>query len=310
MKKLISVILPCLNESENLPLLIPEIIKNIPSKYDYEIICVDDGSNDNTFSVIKKIAEDDNNVKGLSFHRRFGHQAALIAGIQKASGDAVINMDSDFQHPPEMIPKMLTLWEEGYDLVIPKKTKDSYSGFIDGIQRQLGYFIWKWMSDDIITPGVSDFRLMDRKVVKYLLNSSENEIFIRGLVKMGAKNVAYLPYKTAKRKFGKSSYNFSINKNLFLNGLISFSVKPLRIATYSGLILCISSALFLIFDFIQAIIVGRRILSGYLTIIFMMMILNGFIIFYLGILGEYIGVIFKEVKKRPRYQIDEKINLQ
>lgn len=304
MKK-ISVILPCLNEAENLPLLIPEVIKNIPKKYGYEIICVDDGSTDSTASVIRAMVFKHTHIKGILLHRRFGHEAAVLAGIKKTSGNAIIYMDSDFQHPPKMIPKIIALWEKGHDLVQLQKIEDvnSFKFF-----RKFGYWIWQVISDGVLIPGVSDFRLLDKKIREYLLTSEENEIFIRGIVGLVAKNPAILPYEVGKRKFGKSSYTFKTFINMFINGFITFSTKPIRIATIVGLLIAICAPLFLITDIIIALITNRRILEGWTTIIFLILTLNGFIIFYLGILGEYIGIIFKETKKRPKFIVDETIN--
>src|SRR5258708_21592540 len=144
MKTLISVVLPCHNEEENLPTLIPSILKNIPKKYAVEIICVDDGSKDNTSIVIKAIASKNKNVKGILLHRNFGHQMALLAGIKKSSGKAIITMDADFQHPPFLLPKVIFYWEKGYDLIqLVKKTKKKNNSSTE-FARKIGYKIWQW----------------------------------------------------------------------------------------------------------------------------------------------------------------------
>jgi len=307
MKK-VSIILPCLNEAGNLPLLVPEVIKNIPPKYNYEIICIDDGSTDSTPQVIKTLSKKDKHIKGIILHRRFGHEAAVWAGIEKASGDAIIYMDSDFQHPPVMIPKIIDLWEKGHDLIQLQKRDDQNASGIFRFFRQCGYWVWKFISDGVLIPGVSDFRLLDKKLKGYLISSQESEIFIRGIVGLAAKNPAILSYKVGKRRFGKSSYTMKMFINMFINGFISFSIKPIRLATIFGLLIAILTSLFLIFDIATALIAQRRMLEGWMTIIFLILILNGFIIFYLGILGEYIGIIFKEVKKRPKFIIDKTFN--
>ncbi len=308
MKK-ISVVLPCFNESENLPLLVPEIVKNIPKSYDYEIICIDDGSTDSTKDVIMAMASQNKKIKGLSFYKRSGHQAALVAGIKYAKGEAVITMDSDFQHPPKLIPKFIKLWEDGFDLVNAKKQQDKSQSIFLKIERKIGYFIWSKITDNLIPPGVSDFRLMSHKVAAYVTRSKEKEIFLRGLVTLAAKNKTEIPYKVGQRKFGKSSYTLKMFANMFINGFISFSTKPIRIASLMGLAIAFITGTFLIYDLAYAILTGRKIIQGYVSIVFLMLILNGFIIFYMGILGEYMGVIFKEVKKRPHYLINKKINL-
>lgn len=308
-RKKISVVVPCLNEDENIPKLIPEIVGNIPSAYEYEIICVDDGSSDETFGVVRKLASKDKKIKGISFYRRFGHQPALLAGIRAAKGEAIITMDADFQHPPELLPKIISLWEKGHDLVQLQKggEKKELSWMRPG--RSWGYSIWKFVTNGLLIPGVSDFRMMDKKLVRYILESEESEVFLRGLANLAAKNPITIPYEVGERRHGKSSYTLPMIIDVFLTGFISFSTIPLRIAAVLGFILGVLSTLFLVGDFIHAAITGRRMVAGWLTIVFLMLILNGFIIFYLGILGEYIGVIFKEVKKRPKYLIGKTINL-
>ncbi len=308
-RRLISVVLPCLNESGNLPLIIPEIIAFIPKKYDYEIICIDDGSSDDSFDVIKKMAFKNKKIRGESFYKRFGHQAALIAGIKAARGEAIVTMDSDFQHPPKLLPEIIKLWEKGHDLVKMRKNEDKNVGMTHKITRTICYQIWSFFSDGVLTYGVSDFRLMDRKVAKYILKSGEREMFLRGVASLGARNPVTLPYKVEKRRHGKSSYNLGAFINMFFTGLVSFSTKPVRMAAFVGIFISFFGSVMLVYDLIRALVSGRRIIEGWISLMFVVMILNGFIIFYLGILGEYLSIVFKEVKKRPKYLIAERVNL-
>lgn len=308
MKK-VSIVLPCLNEVKNIPLLIPAIIENVPRRFTYEIICVDDGSDDGTNLVIKKLAQKNNRIKGIIFYRRFGHQLALTAGIEKAKGDAIITMDADLQHPPEMIPQLISLWEKGYDLILPQKKADRTRNPFYKLSRQIVYWLWTKASGGTLIPGVSDFRLMDKKVAQFILSSQETEVFIRGLVNLIANKPIIIPYSVRKRRFGHSAYNLRALTGVFLTGFISFSTKPLRIAAVFGLLLALVTAIFLIFDTVRSIVTGQSIIPGWLTVVALILILNGFSIFYMGILGEYLGVIFKEVKKRPTHLIDQTINL-
>lgn len=310
MKKTISIVLPCHNEEKNISEIIPEIINNIPKIYDYEIITIDDGSTDNTFKIISKISCNNPRIKVIKFYRQFGHQAALLSGIIHTTGDAVITMDSDFQHPPEMLPKMLNYWENGNDLVMLQKEAVFRDEFVNSIFRSIGYKIWKIVSDGILTPGVSEFRLFDKTIKEYITNDKENQIFLRGIISSIAKNPVIIPYKVGKRRYGKTSYNFWKIKDIFISGLISHSMKPLRLAAITGLLLGFSALLFLLIDYINALITGRKIIEGYLTVVCLMLILNGFQIFFMGIMGEYIGVIFKEVKGRPIYIIEKKLNMK
>lgn len=307
---MISIVLPCHNEEENIAEIVPEIIKYIPQKYDYEIIIIDDGSIDKTYNIITGLAQKNSKIKAIKFYRQFGHQAALLSGISEATGDAVITMDSDFQHPPQMLPKMIKLWENGNDLVMLQKAIDFHDEIVNSILRKIGYKIWLIVSDGLLFPGVSEFRLFNKTIQKYVVKDRENQIFLRGVVSSVSKNPVIIPYVVDKRRHGKSSYNFWKNKDIFISGLISFSIKPLRLAGLVGFLIGTSSLLFLVIDYLNAIATGRRIIQGYLTIVFLMLILNGFEIFFMGIMGEYIGVIFKEVKGRPVYLIEEKTNFK
>ncbi len=305
----ISVVLPCLNEEKNLSPLVEEIKKSIPTKYQAEIICVDDGSLDNTWGTIIKLSSKHKWVKGVRFHKTFGQQAALMAGIKEAKGQAIITMDADFQHPPKILPKLIKKWEKGHDLIQAKKKVDKTVSIFKKVGRDLGYLIWTKISDGILIPGVSDFRLMDKRVVEYLLKSGEDQVFIRGIVMLGAQNPSVINYKVGKRRSGTSADTFKKLVNLFITGFISFSIKPLRTASIFGILLITSSCLFLLYSLLNAVFLDRHIIEGWMTMVLFTLTLNGFIILYLGVLGEYIGILFKEIKDRPMYIIEEKINL-
>lgn len=308
-KKKISIVIPTFNESKNAPLLVRELISNIPKKYDYEIIFVDDNSPDNTYGEIFKIARKNKKIKGLCMYKRAGLQSSIMAGVKSAKGDAVINMDADFQHPPSLLPKLISLWEKDHDLILPVKKEDKSSGKVITKLRHIGYKIWENLSDGVLIPGTSEFRLMDRKVVNYLLENQESEIFIRGLVNLASRNPVFIPYKVGKRKYGKSSFSIKRLLGVFSNGIVSYSIKPLRLAAVFGLLVAFSTFIFLSIDILSSIFSGKRILAGWLTLVLLMLILNSFIIFYLGIIGEYLGVIFKETKKRHKYMVGKSVNL-
>ena len=226
-EKLVSVVLPCHNEEKNIGEIVPEITQNIPSSYDYEIICVDDGSSDNSLKEIEQLSRKNNKVKGLSFYRNFGHQQALRAGIEKAKGEVVITMDADFQHPPNLIPKLIALWEKGFDLVQGQKKSDKNASLLINIQRKLGYFLWTKISDGVILPGVSDFRLMSRPIATYIADSNESEVFLRGLVQLAAKKPTTLPYEVNKRRYGKILvYHKAILEHIFIRTNIFLDKTP------------------------------------------------------------------------------------
>ncbi|MBX4205659.1 glycosyltransferase family 2 protein [Candidatus Microgenomates bacterium] len=302
--KLISIIIPCHNEEKNISPIVSEIKKIIPKQYKFEIILVDDGSIDHTRREIFKIGRRNKNIRGIIFYKNFGQQAALMAGLRLSRGNVVIMMDADFQHPPKYIPQIIKLWEKGYDMV--QMQKDSIS---KTKTRNIGYKLWEWISAGTIIPGASDFRLVDKQIVDYIKNAEENETFLRGLVKQAAVNPILVPYKVVKRRYGKSSYTFKMFVDIFINGFISFSTFPLRVAWLVGILITTVTGTALVIDIIDAIFRHERIVRGYTTLIFLTLILNGFVILYIGILGEYLGVIFREIKRRPKYLIREKINI-
>lgn len=308
MKK-ISIVIPCLNEEGNIAPLAQEISKNIPSKYDYEIIFVDDGSTDNTRPEIIRLSNKNKKIKGIFVYKRTGHQQALRSGIINASGDAIITMDADFQHPPSYIPQMITLWEAGHDTVIAQKMEDRHTSMGIRIARNFGYKLWSFAAGEVLTPRVSDFRLIDRNIANAIAKSKERVIFLRGMVRLFAKDTAILPYNVGKRKFGKSSYTLTMFFNMFVNGLLSFSSRPLRLIWGAGLLLCIITAIYVISDILITGFLHRTVIEGWKTLVLLIVILNGFMIMYMGFLGEYISIIFKEIKGREQPIVYDTVNL-
>ena len=296
------------NESENIKPLVKEIKKYIPTEMDYEFILVDDGSRDETFLEASKLAEKDEKIKVLSFYRNFGHQAALIAGLSEAKGDLILTMDSDFQHPPDQISAMLDKWRDGFDLVVAQKENDPTKNLFIKFVRYLGYKSYSIIGDKII-PGVSDFRLMDRNILDYVLSCTEVNSVLRGLVMIPARKVHVHPYKVQARRAGTSSYTISKLFNLFLYTITSFSVKPLRLASIFGFILVFLSFIYLAYILFARFVLGWHIIEGWTALIFCLLLLFGFNFSYLGILSEYIGIIFWEVKKRPKYIVHRRVNL-
>lgn len=303
MRKKISVVIPCHNEEKNIPLVVPEIIHYIPRKYAYEIILVDDGSTDNTHQAIFKLCHKNKNIKGIIFNCNFGHQMAILSGLKQASGDAIISLDADFQHPPSLLPQFIQKWEMGHDLVRSQKISDSHLSFPKRFIRWVGYTVWNFITDGALLPGGSDFRLISKPIRNYLVDSQESQIFLRGNVTLAAGKPAVIKYKVAKRKFGKSSYTIKMFTNMFINGFISFSNKPLRVASIFGGLLFLSVSLFIIGDIIRAFLSGEQIIQGWITGMVVTILLNAILMIYLGILGEYIIIIFKETKKRPPYLV-------
>lgn len=308
-KATISIVLPLFNNGEDLADIVTAIKNNIPPKCNFEFLLVNDGSVDATEDTMVALTAKDPRKKGISFYRNFGHQAALRAGLEHSTGDAVLTMDADFQHPPEMIPKILQLWEAGHDVVIMQKLPNIEPVFIISALRKLGYLIYKFLGGNKILPGVSDFRLVDKQILKYVNACPESRYVLRGLVMLAAKTPIVLPYNVGKRRHGKSQYSAAKLFQLFLDSVTSFSLIPLRFATTAGLLLALASFVYMIAILYYRFVLGKNIIEGWTALMFVILILFSFQFMYLGILAEYVGAVFHDVKKRPSYVIKNKYNI-
>lgn len=315
-QRLISLVIPCFNEAAVLPMLFERIQQAASGwKYEYEVILVDDGSSDTTWEQLQQFHRLDSRWKAVKLSRNFGHQLALWTGLQHVDGDAVVVLDADLQDPPEIIPEFLEKWESGYDVVYAIRRKRKESLF-----KRAAYFCYyrclKLLSEINIPLDSGDFCVMDRRVVQALLSCNEQEPFIRGLRAWVGFNQTGLAYERAGRAAGEVKYTFSKLVKLGLNGIFSFSTKPLKLATWMG-VACSSLA------FIGILIVlvrylfedqlkpfGVRPVPGYASIIIAVLFLGGLQLVSLGIVGAYIGRIFQEVKGRPLTFISESVGVE
>ncbi|TDO24778.1 glycosyltransferase family 2 protein [Pedobacter duraquae] len=302
MSKLISVVIPAYNEEENIIVIIDRlesIFKTL--HYDFEIILVDDGSKDRTLSIIKTAAAARSNIFYIEFSRNFGHQPALKAGLDQATGDAVISLDADLQHPPEMIAEMLQKWEEGYEVVYTRRQEDKNLSLKKRKTSSMFYKLLSSLSDIEIEAGTADFRLLDKKVIDVFRDFHENDPFIRGLVKwLGFKQYA-IDYIPGTRYAGSSKYNLKRMMKLALHGVTSFSIKPLYSAVYLGFILSSLSILYVPYV-LHAFYVGEEV-DGWASMIMTIVFFGGLQLIILGIIGLYIGKMFMQGKNRPNYII-------
>ena len=232
---LISIIIPVFNEEQNVEPLIKRLLP-VVKEMNYEIIFVDDGSKDKTPFVIKKQSTKNENIKLISFYRNFGHQMALMAGYEIAKGDCVITIDADLQDPPEIIPQMIEIWQKGAKIVYARRNERQGENFFKKYTATLFYQLINFLSDTPIPQEVGDFRLLDRQVVNFLNNLNERPSFLRGLVSWGGYPTEFVYFKREKRLSGQTHYGFFKMLNFALEGITSFSVKPLRMATYFGFI--------------------------------------------------------------------------
>jgi dolichol-phosphate mannosyltransferase len=301
---IVSVIIPAYNEEGCLHLLLNRlegIIKKYPG---YEIIFVDDGSNDNTLEELKKIHLDNNSCHYLSFSRNFGHQNALRAGIKHAKGDCIIMMDCDLQHPPELIPEMLAKWNEGYDIVYTTRKDCEKVSAMKRMTSRLYYRILSLISDIKIEKGEADFRLLDRCAAAEINNLPENSLFIRGMVRWLGFNQTGIEYVPSERISGKTKYSGKKMFSLAISGITGFSIKPLRISTLVGVSIAIFSIFYGLYSLYIKLFTDRSV-EGWTSVFFMVTFIGGIQLMMIGILGEYIGKIFIESKKRPHYIIKE-----
>jgi len=305
---LLSVIIPVYNEQDNIKVLLNRLIP-VVKKYQYEIIFVDDGSKDKTPEMLKKQGAKNKNIKLISFYRNFGHQMALTAGYEVAKGDAVISLDADLQDPPEIILKMLERWRVGAKIVYAKRSKREVDGFFKKITAQFFYRFINFLSDTEIPTDVGDFRLLDREVVDFLNKLPEQSRFLRGLVSWGSYPADYIYFEREKRFAGKTHYGILKMINFALDGITSFSVRPLRIATYLGVTAGLLGFVGMIYEIIRKIISPESFVLGWAGIFTAVMFLGGVQLVTIGIIGEYVGKIYTEMQKRPRYLVKEKINL-
>lgn len=312
---MLSIIIPIYNEEETIKTLYNRLI-NVSYSWneDFELIFVNDGSTDSSLALLSDIVKNDNRVRILSFSRNFGHQAAISAGIKNAKGDAIIIMDGDLQDPPEELSKFLEKWREGYDVVyaIRKKRKES---FLKRVAYYTFYRTLALISDIEIPLDSGDFCVMDRKVVDTLNDKlPENIRFVRGLRAFAGYKQIGVEYERDSRYAGEVKYTFKNLVKLALDGLFDFSTFPLRLASYLGFIISIPS--FIIgFFFIIHRVFDFKIFGyspsdtpGFATLAVGMFFLGGVLLIILGIIGEYLGRIYFEVKKRPQYIIEKEIS--
>jgi polyisoprenyl-phosphate glycosyltransferase len=303
-RKKISVIVPCFNEEESLETFNQTLIRHLPENYNYEIIYVNDGSKDHTFPEILKLAQANPSIKYISLSRNFGHQNALKAGYDFATGDCAISMDADLQHPPNVIPELIRKWEEGFEIVNTLRNDHQSISFAKKMSSKLFYLIMRKMSDVNIENGMADFRLVDQKVLKQLKLFNENYLFFRGIIPwMGFKQTV-VPFTANERFAGTTKYTLRKMLKFATTGVTAFSVKPLRISIYLGSMIAMISFLYGLYAAYIHIFTDRAV-TGWTSVIFSVLFVGGINLLMLGIIGEYLGKLFIENKRRPNYLISE-----
>jgi len=304
---LISIVVPVYNEHENLPFLNERLHKALDGR-NYEIIYVDDGSSDGTHERISTLHTTNHRVKGIILSRNFGHQVALTAGLEHASGEIIITLDGDLQHPPEVIPELIAAHQKGYDVVNTSRQEHEGISLFKKYTSRLFYKLFNTFANLEIEPSSSDFRLYSRRFVDAFNKLEEKDRFIRGMVKWVGFEQTTVPFKAEDRLKGKSKYNFKKMLLFSINGITSFSSKPLRIPILFGVLFCIFS--FIYGAYVLFAVFNDQTVPGWSSLIFIVMFIGGVQLLSFGIIAEYILRIFNEAKKRPLYIIKESVNMK
>lgn len=296
-----SVVIPVFNEEEVLPVTygrLTEVMERL--SVPYELIFVDDGSEDRSPKILDDFAERDSRVRVIHFSRNFGHQAAITAGMDYARGEAIVVIDADLQDPPEVIPEMIAKWQEGYEVVYGKRVVREGETFFKRLTASLFYRFLRKMTDIDIPLDTGDFRLVDRKVAEVMRLLREKNRFVRGLVSWVGFRQTSLDYVRHKRFAGTTKYPLRKMLKLAWDGITSFSNKPLKVSAYLGFVLSLASFVYLLYIVIAKFL-GKSTVPGWASIMVINLFFNGVILILLGVMGEYVGRVYDEAKNRPLY---------
>lgn len=299
----IDIIVPCYNEEEGLAFFVQETNKVIDAlpEYSFRYILVNDGSRDKTYLVMKKLAQQFDNVKYISFSRNFGKEAAMYAGFQHSTADFVVVMDADLQHPPAVFPQMIdALVNEGYDCCATKRDERQGESAFRGLFSKMFFKLSNKLTDVKMPYGAMDFRMMTRQMVDSIMELSEVQRFSKGIFSWVGFNTKWISFKTVDRQLGTTTWKFSSLFKYAIDGIACFSVAPLRLIAAMGATIFGISLVYIIITLIQTLFFGITT-PGYVTTLFAVLFLGGIMEFSIGILGEYIGRIYMETKDRPIY---------
>lgn len=304
LSKKVSFVIPVFNEADNIFLLYQELTSSLLDvPYSYEFIFVDDGSTDESLTLIKRLVQTDARVFYIELSRNFGHQFALKAGLDLSNGDCVVSMDCDLQHPPEVVRKLIAKWEEGYDVVYTRRNDDKKLPWIKRKTSSFFYTLLNKISDLKLENGTADFRLMNRNVLNAFASLNESELFIRGLIKWAGFRQTAIDYDSRERYSGKSKYNFKKMLAFAFRGITSFSVKPLQLIAYFGMMLFLISMVLLPYALISYFI-GRAV-SGWTSLMITIIFFGSLQLLMIGIIGLYISKLVIQSKRRPLYFVRE-----
>lgn len=300
----LSVVVPCFKEEQGLDRLRDALMVTLPEiTDDYEVLLIDDGSPDDTLSAMRRIAQDDQRLRYVALSRNFGKEAAMLAGLSHATGDMVAIIDADLQHPPSLLPKMVEILSGGYDQVVARRTRTGDSK-VRTLLSKLYYHAINRMMDVKLEDGVGDFRLLTRRAVQAILSLGEYNRFSKGLFSWIGFETATIDYENVERTDGDSKWTLRHLLNYGIDGVISFNNRPLRLAIYLGLLFTLLAFGYAAWVVIDAIVRGVSV-PGYVTIVTSVLGIGGLQLLFLGIVGEYLGRIYYESKRRPHFLVKE-----
>lgn len=304
---LITLIIPCYNEEESLPLLYPELVKvsqEMPEQA-FEFLFVNDGSRDKTLVLLKELAQNDDRVKYISFSRNFGKEAAMYAGLENAKGDYVAFMDADMQDPPSLLPQMYkAVTEEGYDSAATRRVTRKGEPPIRSFFARMFYKIMNKISDTDIVDGARDFRLMNRKFVDALLQMKEYNRFSKGLFGWVGYKTKWIEFENVERIAGETKWSFWSLFKYSIEGILAFTTAPLVLASVIGIVLCLIAFVFIVFIVVRKICFNNSV-DGWASMVCLISFLGGLQLFAIGVVGQYLAKMYLEVKNRPIYLIGE-----
>ncbi|UQF70275.1 glycosyltransferase family 2 protein [Vagococcus lutrae] len=304
--KVITICIPLYNEQESIKELYQQLTStfSLIPEYAFEILFINDGSHDQSLTIIQQLQEHDDRVAYVDLSRNYGKEIAMLAGFDHAIGDAVITMDADLQHPPQLIPNLIKEWEKGYQDVYGKRVVRSGESFFKKCSSKLYYKILTYFSKLPVLENVGDFRLLDRKCVNGIIQLRESERYTKGLYMWVGYKKKAIEFEAPERFAGETKWRLTNLLKLAMDGIVSNSVKPLRFSLVGGVVIALGAFIYMIYTIVKTLLFKNPV-PGYPTLVVLILFLSGVQLIVLGIMGEYIGRIFLESKRRPPYLIQD-----